>query len=92
MKVGDKIMFRSWGSLGLGTHVTIAPHQDEGFVSIQLANGLFVSFDGSTGAWVGNAPTAGGAERVIFSGNALVACPMDNGVALPYEAFGPLVK
>lgn len=94
MTIGQKGFFRPWGS-SMGANsagaypVTVQPHQDEGFLSVQKANGAYVTFNGDNGQVSGetrNPP--GGGERVTFDGDhIMVARPMDAGAALPFEWF-----
>ncbi len=93
VKIGQKGFFRKWGTATDSAHSTAATaqgHQDAGFMSVQLGDGSFVTFDPASGLVIGSAPVAGAWERVTFNGgNVLVAQPNggQGGVALPYEWF-----
>jgi len=86
MKIGQKGVFRAWGSTAMGEFVTVRGHQDAGFLSIQKGNGRFVTFSNNTGEVIGDAEVAGGWERVTFDGSNIMLAQPD-GPVLPYEWF-----
>ena len=87
MNIGQKGIFRMWGTTGPNTKATVQAHQDSGYLSLQLENGKYVSFDPSTGLVLKEEAVAGGWERVTFDGSNIVIAQPDKGVILPYEWF-----
>ncbi len=89
MKIGQRGFFRPWGTTGPGTPATVAGHQDTGYLSVQTANGRYVTWNPTDGTVNGDAEVAGAWERSTWDGaNILLARPnAPDGPAVPYEWF-----
>ncbi len=87
MTVGQRGVLYSWGAVVPLAHpVEVIKHQDAGFVGLKDGGGV-LSFDPASGMLLPKrADSAGGWERVSFTGPCVVMSqPGDNGAFLRFE-------